>query len=109
MVCEGCSTATDEVPDNVVVNQYTPVCKELPTGTVAQSEGTTLQSITLAAGYYRIGQWSEDLLECPRFEACSGGSNPQDYCTVGYELVCEMRVCRVCHLVRGPSFEDVVH
>lgn len=103
-VCEGCSAVDNKVPNTVGVYQDTPVCKELPMGTVAQSGGTTLESITLAEGYYRTSESSEELLECHRFEACAGGSDPRNYCAAGYQDVCKMTICRV-HL-KGRSFGD---
>lgn len=90
-VCEKCSTPTNGAPDGVEMDNEsgTPSCQKLPVGTVGRSSGTTVSSLTLQEGYYRISNNSVTILTCYRQESCVGGDDSDNYCAVGYGGPCE--------------------
>ena len=93
-VCQGCSDAANNiVPDGVEISneRQTPSCQEIPTGTVATSIATTVESLTLKKGFYRTSKENDIVMECYRSEACLGGSDPDEYCAEGYEGACECK------------------
>lgn len=93
-MCDGCLSEEREVPAGILNSEWQlPSCKELPTGTVAVSDGTSTQSLTLAKGYYRNSGLSETMLECYRHESCLGGDDIDKYCAAGYEGACEGSHC----------------
>lgn len=51
--------------------------------------GTTLQTLNLESGHYRTSADSENILECPREEACVGKDIAGEYCATGYQGACE--------------------
>lgn len=92
-VCEGCSTTANEVPEGVNIRQEggSPVCEQLPPGTIGRASGTTVAGLTLHKGYYRTSNKSAVVLECYRQAACAGGDDPSKYCAAGYEGACECK------------------
>lgn len=82
-----------KIPGGVRINteRGKPSCKESPEGTVAMSSGTTVESIVLAAGYYRTSNDSEVVIQCYRSDACVGGIDPVDYCADGYDGACKYK------------------
>lgn len=62
----------------------------MPPGVNASGNaGTTLQTLDLESGHYRTSSESENVLECPRGEACVGGGIAGHYCATGYQGACE--------------------
>ena len=101
-VCQGCSDAANNtVPDGVEISneRETPSCQAIPSGTVATSIATTVESLTLEKGFYRTSKESDVVMECYRSEACLGGSDPDEYCAEGYEGACECRVPSTCTIL----------
>lgn len=66
-----------------------PVCADLPKGVNAASSGTTLSSLDLEKGYYRVSAESHVVVECLNEDACLGGRIAGQYCAPGYEGPCE--------------------
>lgn len=66
-----------------------PVCADLPEGANALSEGTTVRTLNVEKGYYRISADSINILECYNKDACVGGDTVGEYCAPGYEGPCE--------------------
>ena len=90
-VCAQCWTSEENVPDSVNVKSLstTPICRSLPIGVSALSDGATLETLHLEEDYSRISSASRAILECYNGDACKGGTDPDKYCTPGYEGPCE--------------------
>lgn len=73
-------------------NGMIPVCKELPPGVEALSDGTTVASLALREGHYRTSKESHTIIECFNEKACKGGTDVDDYCATGYEGPCKHAV-----------------
>lgn len=89
-VCARCSTGhlRDGNFQDIRTNGK-PVCEEPPTGTTAESSGTTVATLTLEKGYYRISHQRHDILKCYQPDACVGGNDAATYCAPGYNGPCE--------------------
>lgn len=72
-----------------------PVCVVLPSGVEAASSGTTVASLALYEGYYRTSNQSRIILECFNKKACKGGTDADDYCTIGFGGSCKYPIERV--------------
>lgn len=99
LACARCATSCEETPESVYVatEATIPVCVDLPEGTVAQSRGTNLATLSLAEGYYRTSAESREVLECYQADACVGGTAAQDNCASGYHGPCKCaRECFCC-------------
>lgn len=70
-------------------NDTMPVCEPVPNGCTAGSPGTTLLTLPLDRGYYRVSNTSHDVRECHRRKSCKGGRDFDDYCADGYTGPCE--------------------
>ena len=67
-----------------------PVC-ELPLEhTTAEGPGVTVETLTIARGFWRATKQSENILACYNPEACIEGETGSDgYCSPGYTGPCE--------------------
>lgn len=85
-----CSRCPDFSESGVSIDSEThPVCADLPKGVKALSSGTTLSTLDVEEGYYRVSAESHIVIECLNEDACSGGSIAGEYCARGYEGPCE--------------------
>eukprot|EP00903_Cladosiphon_okamuranus_P017290 g15932.t1 len=83
--CSGCTITRGEVK---------PVCEEPLEHTTAVGPGVTLETLTIAGGYWRATKESEIILACYNEGACVGGqTGAEGYCSPGYKgpycAVCE--------------------
>lgn len=86
-----CSRCPDFAAADVSIDSEThPVCADLPKGVKALSSGTTLSTLDLEEGHYRVSAESHVVIECLNEDACLGGSAAGEYCARGYEGPCEL-------------------
>eukprot|EP00903_Cladosiphon_okamuranus_P017291 g15933.t1 len=83
--CSGCTITRGEVK---------PVCEEPLEHTTAVGPGVTLETLTIAGGYWRATKESENVRACYNADACVGGqTGAEGYCSPGYKgpycAVCE--------------------
>eukprot|EP00903_Cladosiphon_okamuranus_P015456 g14274.t1 len=104
VVCSRCteSCASADSGINVLQDSFEPTCQLNPTGIKNSEEmGATLQTLELESGYYRTSNVSRSILECYREEACTGGSDPNEYCAAGYQGP----YCAVCEEGYGSGYQ----
>lgn len=88
-----CSRCPDFNAADVSIDSEThPVCADLPRGVKALSSGTTLSTLDLEQGFYRVSAESHVVIECLNEDACSGGSTAGEYCARGYEGPCKYEI-----------------
>lgn len=75
-------------PDNTL-----PVCDPVPAGAVYLIAGTTMRTLEVKRGYYRVSSHSHVVLECHRRVAYSWGQLAGNYCAPGFIGPCEYRRC----------------
>ncbi|CAM9483258.1 unnamed protein product, partial [Ectocarpus fasciculatus] len=86
LACARCSADCDAIPSSVTMTDSTiPACVELMAGTRASSSGTTVATLDLQEGYYRTSAESQVVVECFLTSACTGGTDPENYCADGYK------------------------
>ncbi|CAM9817698.1 unnamed protein product, partial [Ectocarpus sp. 12 AP-2014] len=83
--CSGCTMTRGDVK---------PVCEEPLEHTTAEGPGVTVETLTIARGYWRATNQSEIILACYNPDACIGGeTGANGYCSPGYTgpycAVCE--------------------
>ncbi|CAN0600455.1 unnamed protein product, partial [Laminaria digitata] len=64
-------------------------CEVPPAGSSAESDGTTIATLSLDKGYFRTSNESDVILKCFHQNACVGGSDAANYCEPGYTGPCE--------------------
>lgn len=60
---------------------------------MALNAGTTVYTLKLDRGYYRVSNASHLVLECHRHASCRGGADAENYCEPGYIGPCEYNKC----------------
>lgn len=106
MSCARCGATCDDSGSlewTTSPNNTIPFCESAPTGSSAPYVGTTVQTLELDAGYYRVSNLSRVVFECHNKQACKGGANVDDYCAEGYTGPCE---CNVDVRVRAPLWAE---
>lgn len=89
-VCARCSYGSDHIADDESVRvDGEPFCAQTPFGFRAPIRGTTLSSVYVEKGYYRISSLSTSPVKCFLNEACIGGNEAGNYCARGYMGPCE--------------------
>ena len=79
--CSGCTITKGDVK---------PVCEVPLEHTTAEGPGVTVDTLTIARGYWRATNQSEKILACYNADACIGGETGADgYCSPGYKGACE--------------------
>ncbi|CAN0093617.1 unnamed protein product [Ectocarpus sp. 4 AP-2014] len=79
----------------------TPACASPLEHTAANEDGVTLETLTIAGGYWRATSDSTNILDCYHADACLGGKTGSDsYCAPGYGGP----YCSVCEPDYSPSF-----
>eukprot|EP00752_Nemacystus_decipiens_P008185 g7321.t1 len=83
--CSGCTMTSGDVK---------PVCEVPLEHTTAEGSGVTLETLSIARGYWRATGKSETILACYNADACIGGRTGEEgYCSPGYTgpycAVCE--------------------
>lgn len=90
LACTQCLDGCESDLSHVTIDTETlPTCEPIPEGVRPSSTATTLQSLDIQEGYYRISTESTIVLECYQKDACVGGVNFSDYCAIGYEGPCK--------------------
>lgn len=89
-VCHGCP-AFDECDSCTVKNvKIQPTCSVTLEHTDAEEEGTSLETLSVAKGYWRATNTSYNILSCYNPDACIGGrTGGNSYCDDGYRGACE--------------------
>ncbi|CAM9428829.1 unnamed protein product [Scytosiphon promiscuus] len=117
LACARCAVGCDDIPPGVVVTESkVPVCVELMEGVEASSTGTTVATLDLKEGYYRVSAESQAVLECHLEDACVGGVDVEGYCADGYRgpycAVCAdgyaPGTAYICSECSGSSMESAV-
>eukprot|EP00752_Nemacystus_decipiens_P005318 g4824.t1 len=89
--CLGCSIARG----NVV-----PTCEAPLEHTEAKENGSTLETLSIAGGYWRASNDSDKIMACYNADACIGGlTGAEDYCAQGYTGP----YCAACEADYSPS------
>lgn len=89
LACKQCLDGYEVAPGvGIITSDTVPVCKALPIG-VSTSSATTLATLELLPGYFRVSAESRNVLECYRKESCAGGTNSFNYCATGYTGPCK--------------------
>ena len=90
LVCAQCLDGCQSDLSNVAINRNSlPVCNPIPVGVWPLSPATTLQTLDIKEGFFRISTESAIVLECFQQDACLGGIEPSDYCATGYTGPCK--------------------
>ena len=77
-----------------------PSCAEALDHTSSAGGTVTLEMLSIDPGYWRVTEYSEDVLACYNADACLGGVTGTDgYCLEGYEGPCE------CFVADGGRYE----
>ena len=100
-----CMDSEQETETQVVVSE----CRTIVDGMIAQKQGMDLFNVQIEKGFWRIGEDSWDVRECPVSDACLGGNSTEGYCREGhngpYCILCEdgfsadvFGLCQKCNL-----------
>ena len=90
LVCAQCLNGCQSDLSNVIIDRNTlPVCDPIPVGVWPLMPETTLQTLDMKEGYFRISTESPIVLKCFRQDACLGGIEQSDYCATGYTGPCK--------------------
>lgn len=92
-VCNGCLTSCLGCSFNG--EKGSPICTSLLDAGIehATSQGgtTTLEGLRIQRGYWRAINTSRNILKCFNTKACTGGlTGSPNYCSQGYEGLCEL-------------------
>ena len=81
VACIGCTLCTD-----CFLEEQVPTCMDILEHSESDGGDTTLENISIDAGFWRATSTSREVLSCHNEDACVGGvTGSQSYCEEGYE------------------------
>lgn len=88
-MCVGCPDLDECSGCTITRPDITPICEAPLEHTTAEQEGVTLETLSIARGFWRATNKSENILACFNTDACIGGVPLDGYCAQGYTESCE--------------------
>lgn len=89
-VCGGCPSWEDCQNCTVDDISSAPICLDALARTTANESGTTVETLSVDEGYWRVTRSSTTILACYNPDACGGGqTGTETFCSDGYSGACK--------------------